>query len=429
MSVTTNCRALEETLPYRVVTQVSTGSSSPTQAEIDLTIRLERFRAVALGIFESAQSTFLLLILVRWFDGSNAEKSLVAGAYQSGLLVTPIILYLTRRLALAPPQAMSFLFGSAAVLYALAATIPHHSAFVFLTSIGSLLHATSSPLMTTMMYTNYPSTRRGLIHSQNNSIRLATSIIFASVAGWALSGRLAYYQYLVGVYSCALGIAAYLLWRVPRCGGALAERPLLECFTHIKVDRVLRDTLIAWMFLGFGNLMMLPLRIEYLANHEHGLHLSEIEITLLVATIPHLARLLASPMWGRLFDRLNFFSLRIAVNLCFLASVFSFFSSSSFISLAIAAAIFGFSNSGGDVAWSLWVTKFAPPSLVPDYMAAHTFFTGVRGVIAPIVAFALLGVIPLTTLMWISAALMSFATIQLFFIRERSTRRDSQRGY
>jgi len=324
---------------------------------------------------------------------------------------------------------MSFLFGSAAVLYALAAAIPHHSAFVFLTSIGSLLHAASSPLMTTMMYTNYPSTRRGLIHSQNNSIRLATSIIFASVAGWALSGRLAYYQYLVGVYSGALAVAAYLLWRVPRCGGALVERPLLECFTHIKVDRVLRDTLIAWMFLGFGNLMMLPLRIEYLANDEHGLHLSEMEITLLVATIPHLARLLASPMWGRLFDRLNFFSLRIAVNLCFLISVFSFFSSSSFTSLAIAAAIFGFSNSGGDIAWSLWVTKFAPPSLVPDYMAVHTFFTGVRGVIAPIVAFALLGVIPLTTLMWISATFMSFATIQLFFIRERSTRRDSQRGY
>jgi MFS family permease len=249
--------------------------------------------------------------------------------------------------------------------------------------------------------------------------------LFATFAGWALSGRLAYYQYLIAIYALALATAAYLLWRIPRCGGALAERPMLECFSHIKVDRVLRDTLIAWMFLGFGNLMMLPLRIEYLANKEHGLRLSEVEITLLVATIPHLARLIASPMWGRLFDRLNFFSLRITVNLFFLLSVFSFFSSSSFASLAIAAAIFGFSNSGGDVAWSLWVTKFAPPSLVPDYMVVHTFFTGVRGVLAPMVAFSLLGILPLTTLMWISAALMSFATIQMFFIRERQTRAKS----
>ncbi len=403
-------------------TSVSTQPALPTQDETNLTIRLERLRAIALGVFESAQSTFLLLILVRWFDGSNAEKSLVAGAYQSGLLITPIILYLTRRLALAPSQAMSCLFGIAGCLYALAAVTPNHSTFVVLTSVGSLMHAASSPLMTTMMYANYPSTRRGLIHSQNNSIRLATSIIFATIAGWALSGRLAYYQYLIAVYALALAVAASLLWKVPRCGGALVERPMLECFSHIKVDRVLRDTLIAWMFLGFGNLMMLPLRIEYLANKEHGLHLSEAEITLLVATIPHLARLMASPMWGRLFDRLNFFSLRITVNVFFLLSVFSFFSSSSFASLAIAAAIFGFSNSGGDVAWSLWVTKFAPPGLVPDYMVVHTFFTGVRGVLAPIVAFSLLGVVPLTTLMWISAALMSFATLQMFFIRGRQTR-------
>ena len=403
-------------------TRVSTQPSLATEDETTLTIRLERFRAIALGVFESAQSTFLLLILVRWFNGSNAEKSLVAGAYQSGLLVTPIILYLARRLAFSPSQAMSYLFGVAGLLYALAAIIPNPTAFVIFTSVGSLMHAASSPLMTTMMYSNYPSTRRGLIHSQNNSIRLATSIVFASLAGWALSGRLAYYQLLVGIYALALGVAAYLLWRIPRCGGALIERPLLECFTHIKVDRVLRDTLIAWMFLGFGNLMMLPLRIEYLANPQHGLHLSEVEITLLVATIPHLARLLASPMWGRLFDRLNFFSLRITVNFFFLLSVFSFFSSSSFASLAFAATIFGFSNSGGDVAWSLWVTKFAPPNLVPDYMVLHTFFTGVRGVIAPVVAFSLLGVLPLTTLMWISAALMSFATIQMFFIRERQAR-------
>jgi hypothetical protein len=90
--------------------------------------------------------------------------------------------------------------------------------------------------------------------------------------------------------------------------------------------------------------------------------------------------------------------------------------------LSIAALIFGLSNSGGDVAWNLWVTKFAPPGLVPDYMAVHTFFTGLRGLAAPIVAFALLDILPLTTLMWISAGLMFLATVQLFFIRDRSRR-------
>lgn len=176
------------------------------------------------------------------------------------------------------------------------------------------------------------------------------------------------------------------------------------------------------MFLGFGNLMMVPLRIEYLANRRYGLDLSEMEIALLVSTIPLVARLLASPLWGSLFDRMNFFSLRITINFCFLLSVLSFFSSDTFVYLALSAIIFGFSNSGGDVAWTLWVTKFAPPGMVPDYMAVHTFFTGIRGLLAPLTAFTLLGVIPLTTLMWISAGLMFLANIQLFFIRGNASR-------
>ena len=406
---------------YRVASQ-SFSPHTPSQEEVTKTVRLERLRAIATGVFESAPSTFLLLILVRAFDGSNAEKSVMAAAYQTGLIFTPLSLFLTRRLAWAPSQSMAAIFSLASVLYLLAALIPDSDAFVALTSFGSLLVATTSPLLTTMMNSNYPTERRGLIYSQNNSIKIGTSILFGTAAGWALSGRIEGYQVLIAIYSAALGFSALCMWRIPRCGGALEPRPLLGCFKHIGADRILRDTLIAWMFLGFGNLMMVPLRIEYLANKKHGLDLSEIQVALLVSTLPHFARLAASPVWGQLFDKLNFFSLRIAINCCFLLSVFSFFSTNNVVMLSIAALIFGLSNSGGDVAWNLWVTKFAPPGLVPDYMAVHTFFTGLRGLAAPIVAFALLDILPLTTLMWISAGLMFLATVQLFFIRDRSRR-------
>lgn len=346
----------------------------------------------------------------------------MAAAYQSGLILTPLSLFLTRRFGLAPSQGMAGLFGIAALLYGIAAATSNRDLFVVLTSLGSLIVATTSPLLTTMMNSNYPSHRRGLIYSQNNSIKIGTSIVFGTAAGWALSGRLQYYPILISLYALALFMSAICMWRIPRCGGALAPRPLLACFKHIGRDPILRDTLIAWMFLGFGNLMMIPLRIEYLANRAYGLNLSEMEIALLVSTIPLVARLVASPLWGSLFDRMNFFSLRITINFCFLLSVLSFFSSDTFVYLALSAIIFGFSNSGGDVAWNLWVTKFAPPGLVPDYMAVHTFFTGIRGLLAPITAFALLGVIPLTTLMWISAGLMFLANIQLFFIRGNASR-------
>jgi len=77
------------------------------------------------------------------------------------------------------------------------------------------------------------------------------------------------------------------------------------------------------------------------------------------------------------------------------------------------AVIYGISNAGGDVAWSLWVTKFAPPERVADYMAVHTFFTGVRGVIAPIVAFQLALELPMAVLGFISSTLIVAATLLL----------------
>ena len=54
-------------------------------------------------------------------------------------------------------------------------------------------------------------------------------------------------------------------------------------------------------------------------------------------------------------------------------------------------AIFGVANAGGQVTWSLWVTKLAPDHAVAEYMSVHTFFTGVRGILSPFLAFYLIG--------------------------------------
>jgi hypothetical protein len=68
---------------------------------------------------------------------------------------------------------------------------------------------------------------------------------------------------------------------------------------------------------------------------------------------------------------------------------------------------------GGDLMWMLWVTKFAPADKVADYMGLHTFFTGIRAVLAPLLAFAVVGLLPLQAiaatavlLMLISAAIL-----------------------
>jgi hypothetical protein len=59
------------------------------------------------------------------------------------------------------------------------------------------------------------------------------------------------------------------------------------------------------------------------------------------------------------------------------------------------------------------VTKLAPPARVADYMAVHTFFTGVRGVTAPVIGFHAVRYFDFGTMGIVSAAMIVIATVML----------------
>jgi hypothetical protein len=255
-------------------------------------------------------------------------------------------------------------------------------------------------------------------------IRIGTAALFSEFAGQAMSVHIENFRYLLLVFAAAFGLASYCLARCPSqpltvTGGTHPLRSL----RFARGDALFRRTLISWMFMGFANLMMLPMRVEYLANEKHGLGLSVGEIAFLAGVVPNAARLVVSPIWGWLFDRMNFFALRATLNLGFAIGIVAFFTSSDVTGLIVGAVVFGIANAGGDVAWSLWVTKLAPPEHVADYMSVHTFFNGLRGMAAPLVAFHLIqlkGVQP-TTLGWIAAALIG-VSIALLIPEIRSSR-------
>ena len=78
----------------------------------------------------------------------------------------------------------------------------------------------------------------------------------------------------------------------------------------------------------------------------------------------------------------------------------AFFTGTSDTGLFVGAVVLGVGSAGGDLMWSLWVTKFAPPDRIADYMGLHTFFTGIRAVPAPIVGFVILEPCPLVAVAW-----------------------------
>lgn len=389
------------------------------EARTRLTYRYERWRALSAGVLETAGTTFLLLIAVSYYHAGALPKALVAGGGSVGLILSPWIVSRVERLGWPVARAASrlALLGSVSMLgMALAPILP---VFVIGSVVAMASVATAIPLMTQIFQENYPEHERGKLFSRTVMIRIATAAVFSELAGRALSGRIARFQWLLLLFAAAFALAAFCLNRCP-------SRPLqvtdgshpFKALRFVREDRLFRSTLIMWMLMGFGNLMMIPLRVEYLANPKygvtlHGAPLTAAGVALFTGVVPNLARLALNPFWGWAFDRMNFFALRIVLNIGFAIGIFSFFSTNSVLGLVAAAVVFGISNAGGDVAWSLWVTKFAAPERVADYMSVHTFFTGLRGVVAPIVAFQLIAHWTVAQISWLSVGLILTATAML----------------
>ena len=383
------------------------------------TYRYERWRALAAGIIESAGGTFLLLIAVRWFHAGAVAKALIAGGGSFGLMLGPWLVSRVEAAGWPVAKAASRIAGVGAGGFVLMALVPWLPVFVLGAMVTMAASSAAVPLMTQIYQENYPERKRGKLFSRTFMIRIATAAVFSELAGRFLTGNLHAFRWLLAGFAGAFVLAAFCLNRMPsRALTASGGTHPFRALRFVRDDALFRRTLVMWMFMGFANLMIIPLRVEYLANPKYGVTwngaaLTVAQIALLVGVIPNLARLGMSPVWGWLFDRMNFFVLRIVLNTGFALGMLSFFGGQQLIWLVTGAIIYGISNAGGDVAWSLWVTKFAPPERVADYMSVHTFFTGLRGVLAPVVAFQLVAHWSLASISWLGAGMIVFATLLL----------------
>ena len=393
------------------------------------TYRFELLRAVSSGILETAGSTFLLLIAVRHFAAGATAKAIVAGAGSLGLLLSPAVVSLVSSTRWPTSTAAARVLAVGAGCFFTAFMFPGLSFFVFCCVIGMATSTAVIPLLTQMYQDNYPEKERGRRFSRTVMVRIAVAAGFSQLAGDALDGHMERYRWLLLTFGAALAFASLCLSRCPsrpisQDGGAHPFRAM----RFVRDDPLFRRTLICWMLMGFANLMMLPLRVEYLANpkyHAGKEAVSVATIALLTGVIPNLARLVLSPIWGYLFDHMNFFTLRVTLNLGFALGILTFFTSNSTSGLITGAVVYGISNAGGDVAWSLWVTKFAPPDRVADYMAVHTFLTGVRGIAAPLLAFLSIGHLSIGILAMICTSLILAATALLIPEIKRGTKAPS----
>ena len=289
---------------------------------------------------------------MRWFHADSFSKAVIAGGGAFGLVISPWIVSAVANLGWPTSKAASRLAAIGAGSFLVAALFPFLPVYVIACVCGMSASSAIIPLLTQMYQENYPESERGRRFSRTLMIRIATAAIFSQVAGKALTGRIEQFPWLLLIFAGAFASASFCLARCPtrkltRSAGTHPFRAL----SFVRHDPLFRLTLICWMLMGFATLMMQPLRVEYLANPKYKMELTVGMIAMLTGVIPNIARLVLSPIWGWLFDHVNFFVLRVTLNMGFALGILSFFTSDSLKGLIFAAVIFGISNAGGDVAW------------------------------------------------------------------------------
>jgi len=360
------------------------------------TFRNELWRSLPAGVLDTLTATFGMLVAVRVFHmGPMAKAAFLAatsGGMVTSLFVVPLLL--RSRSTIARTAAKVQMLGGACM--GLSAAFPH-SPELYLAglSVGLFCFSMQIPLMTQIYRMNYPEEVRGKLYSITGVTRAGAAVLFGFAAGWWLDLELEHYTWLLWAYSLSGIISGLWTYGLPAAAwvpDSNAQTSLWSAWRWVRLDHDFRTLLISWMMMGIGNLAAACLFVEYLANPVHGIDLPEKQVALITCVVPVLARLLFSYPWGIIYDRYHLFAVRSALNVFFAAGILCFYLGGTVFWWTFGMALWGMANAGGNVTWSLWVTKLAPKHAVAEYMSVHTFLTGARGLVAPFLAFAMLKV-------------------------------------
>lgn len=393
----------------------------PDSERSRLTFRWDLVRGVGFGLVETCFWTFVLLVAIRVYHAPDWLKAGLQASFSGGFILSALVLPLFARTGLRLASICGLLCIGAAVLLIATASASSLTGFAIAVVAAMILWAQQTPLSTQIYATNYAASERGNRVSTQMVLAGTVGVAFAAAGGELLDRDIARFTPVVFLIT-ALGalIAAGAFFRIP--SEPLDENARLNPWVHLKVawqDKTFVWLLSLWMVMGLGNLMTIPIRVEYMANPLYGINAGNDTIAIVTGAIPTATRLLSIRIWGALFDKLNFIVLRILVNLLMFFGILAFFFTESILLMGIAAGVFGVSLGAGRIMWQLWVTKIAAPEKVGHYMSIHSSFTGLRGILAPFLGYSVLSLGSPTAVGWLGALLIGIATIFFIPLRER----------
>lgn len=326
--------------------------------------------------------TFAMILLVEAFEADLLHKSLLGGAMGLGLLFGAPFLRLCQSSPWTASRLLGILMGISGFACLLAGWATNIWVYIFSVTLAYILPYVGIPL-STEIYSQFDRKNRGNRFLSTALLSNIGVLVFAGLGGWFLEKGGTRGALLTG-FAVVSWLSMFCSFMIPCEKIDRDFKSMKQMWTTLVQDRLFRYMCIAWFLMGTANLWLYPYRTNYLLEDQFGFKMSPEMVVLLVVMVPEGFRMISSPVFAWLFDRMNFIVLRMILNSLFGVYTIVFFTSTTFAGALAGMALLGIAQGGGMIAWQLWVTRLAPKEKAPRYMAVHTFLTGVRKVITPL---------------------------------------------
>lgn len=349
--------------------------------------------SVLAGIFLSSTIPFFGVIAREHFSASPYHLSLISIASGIGQLFTFYWGYIIRlrgdklKMVVIPSMVARGVFLLTPLIYSI-------SAFLALIFLYQIISCMATPAYIEVIRSIYPDMLRGRIMGL---VRMINSLVVISVTplfGQAIS--------LIGFrwvffFGAVFGIIASFIFSKIKIRETYTEHDhttisLKTILTIPLSDKRFGVYLLVFFMYGLGNWLSSPIYPIVLVDK---LHAKPVQVGY-ISTITSIFSALFYIYWGRYIDRKNpiqvlflVFSLDTLIPLGYLLATIR----PTLYFIFVSAGISGIVNAGIDLAVMNTILFLAPKKEIASYMALHSTFVGIRGIIGPFLGASLYSIV------------------------------------
>jgi MFS family permease len=281
---------------------------------------------------------------------------------------------------------------------------PYLGLMILMFSFNALM----SPAQNTIFQTTFSRKNRGTAFGYMSSLAVLTALLVSYFTGRILDVNESYFQYYFVIVAIFGALGAFFLSRIKIRKNSRKEKafptrkelvsgPVKRALELLKNNHEFAYFERSYFVYGIGFMVLLPAIPKYLVDY---LQMDYTQTFFAKGVLSQLGILLLAPLAGKIFSKkspmqFNGFTFGLLSLYPAVLLISSFFLNFDFVNYLVylAFVIFGIAMSGIFISWNISSIYFAADEDVAMYQSIHVTLTGLRGLFAPFLGYAILEIV------------------------------------